>query len=101
MKLGLALALGAGDPVARAALEALAQGNSLPAAQAAGELDRHGHASARTRLLALRASPSNVTRAGVARELRAPELTAQLLSDADASVRLAAAGAVLRGLHDA
>jgi hypothetical protein len=99
VKLALALALGLEDAAARSALFALMQGTSLPAAQAALELARAGDTSARTRLLALRASTSTLTRGTVARmlgrELHQPQSVALLLADRDPAVRAAAAGAVL------
>jgi hypothetical protein len=99
VKLALALALGARDPSARAALQALAQAATLPAAQAAFELAGLGDAAGAARLVALRGSPSPQTRVTVARllgrGLRDPESIAGMLADADPEVRLAAAGAVL------
>jgi hypothetical protein len=99
VKLALALALGAGDPAARAALQTLAQASTLPAAQAAFELAQLGDAAGTARLLALRGSPSSLTRVTVARllgrGLRDPEAIAGMLADAEPAVRTAAAGAVL------
>jgi hypothetical protein len=97
--LALASALGPDDPAAHAALQALAQGATLAAAQAAFELASRGDAAAEARLVALRGSPSRITRITIARllgrGLRDPEAIAGLLADSDPSVREAAAGAVL------
>lgn len=99
VKLEMALTLGAGDPVARAALQTLAQSASLPAVQAAFELAKLGDSAAEARLLTLRDSPSRLTRITIARllgrGLRDPEAIAGLLADNDPDVRAAAAGAVL------
>ena len=104
VKLGLALALGSDDAQAHAALVELAKGVSLPAAEAAGELASRGDATARARLLAMRTSPSSMTRIYVARALGrshgSPGDAATLLADRDAAVRAAAAGAVLRALFE-
>jgi HEAT repeat protein len=102
VKLALALALGPNDPPAREALVELAQGPSLPAAQAAFELARNGDRAAQVRLLAARYSSSIAVRASVARllgrELDEPQAVAELLADRESEVRVAAAGAVLAAL---
>jgi HEAT repeat protein len=104
VKLALALALGLDEAPARAALAELAQGRSLPAAQAAFELARLGDKLGQTRLLAARYSEQPPVRISAARslgrELGEPQSVAGLLADRESEVRVAAAGAVLASLLD-
>ncbi|HEX4352893.1 MAG TPA: hypothetical protein VHZ95_08270 [Polyangiales bacterium] len=102
VKLALALTLGTDDPLARATLRTLARGPTLTAAEAAYELARLGDADSFAKLAALRTSPASTTRTSVARllgrGLAQPNAVTDLLSDREASVRDAAAGAILATL---
>jgi hypothetical protein len=102
VQLGLALALGVKDAPARQMLTQLSLAGGIPAVQAARELALLGDAAAHARLLALRTSDRSAIRATLARalgrELGEVDAVASLLADRDASVRTAAAGAVLAGL---
>jgi hypothetical protein len=97
----LALALALGPPRASTALEELSAGADVAAAEAAAALARHSQQAGLERLRALRSSRLAAVRrvayTALGRELgRVSELRAGL-SDADAGVRLACAGAVLTG----
>jgi hypothetical protein len=109
VQLALALVLGANQPEVHAKLQALMQGEGMPALQAALELSHPEHAArvnpiddaaAQTRLVAFAASPSMLLRVSAARGLhgdaRGLAALVRLLADADPRVRVAAAGAVLR-----
>lgn len=99
--LSLALALGVEDAGARQVLAALMAGTDVVAGQAASTLARRGDDTAREKLLALRSSRSAAVRRTVARTLgrdlgRIHDVR-EALVDADVSVRIAAAAAILVG----
>jgi hypothetical protein len=104
-RLLLALALGAQDAQGLAALQDLAKGKDVPAAQAAAQLahsrDAAARSSARKRLHALMQSPQPAVRSTVAPALaRLLELRAArtALLDTEARVRIATAAALLRAI---
>jgi HEAT repeat protein len=99
VRLCLALTLGAERPAGRSQLVELMNGQDVVAGEAAAELARHGDAAATARLLALMQSPQPVVRRiavrALAQELDRPHDVRAALLDPDASVRIAAAGAIL------
>jgi HEAT repeat protein len=99
VRLCLALSLGASQPAGRSALTQLANAQDVVSAQAAAELARSGDRAALQKLMELRTSRAPAVRRAVARALaselgHAHDARAALL-DADPSVRIAAAGAIL------
>ena len=101
MRLALALALDASDPLAQATFRSLSKLASVTGVQAAVELAKRGDAAALALLRGLVTHPKPAVRRSVARalgrELESPSDIRTLLRDADPSVRRAAAGALLDG----
>jgi HEAT repeat protein len=99
VRMCLALALSPAHPARRALLQALTSDADTTAAEAAAELARHGDAQALATLEQLLRAPRPETRRAaaraLARDLRRAHEARMAMRDEDASVRIAAAGAIL------